>query len=705
MTTSNHPHHPTSLRLPRLPALRPLLARPLAWATGRLWPFAALLLTLALLPRLFRLGAQSLWLDEGSTWQMTRAGWSTLLLDLFNPVSGYPLYHLLLKGWLALAGSSEWALRFPSALAGAAAVVALYLAGRELRRYAGDPPGSKLFPLAAALLLAGSPFAIWYAQEAKVYSLLLLVAVLLLWSLLRALRQPTRSAWLLVGGLALLSIFVHRLAALLLVAAWVAWLLTTRGKRHVRAAHWLGVALASGVLVAGMAAVLTSDLSETGAAIPADPATALWLALLRFSLDRGPGEFTGWWLLPWAALLAWGGALLLRDALGGPRAAAARVLLCWLLVPLVLFLVQLAFTHLYESRYLMLVYPAWLLTLAYPLAVPPRRLWRDVAAGVLLVGALLSGTAALLQPPQGLFSGYPVKEQYRAAVGVLARQVHPDDAVIVHPSYIQPLYDYYMARMSADPPPEPITFPAFKHFQTVFNQRDWDEARRHELAGYVRSFLLIAPHHARTVDRPRDDMGDEYGLVGLYFQHTSRLEKWPCGIWRFQGVHVLCQDSPEAYETGAQPQPATPMSAHFGEVLRFEGYTLKATTPAGPGTYRAGGTLPVTLFWDVTQPPTRNYRFFLHLCQQCEQPPAAATDGEPLGGYLPTSVWLPGNLVHDERALPLPPDLPPGRYRLLLGAYPVGSPTEAARLPVQGAPALPGARLPLGSVEIIAPEQ
>jgi hypothetical protein len=700
MTTRNHQQH----HLPLLPALRPLLARPLEWARGRLWPFAALLLALALLPRLFRLGAQSLWLDEGSTWQMTRSDWGALFLDMLNPSSGYPLYHLLLKGWLALAGSSEWALRFPSALAGAAAVVALYLTAREFQRFAGDLPGSGLFPLAGALLLAGAPFALWYAQEAKVYSLLLLVSVLLLWSLLRALRQPTRRAWLLFGALALLSIFVHRLAALLLVAAWVAWLLTTRGEPRKRAAHWLGVALTSAALVAGMTAMLTGDLSETGAAIPADPATALWLALLRFSLDRGPDEFVGWWLLPWAALLAWGGVLLLRDALGGPRAAAARVLLCWMLVPLALFLAQLAFTHLYESRYLMLIYPAWLLTLAYPLTTPPRRTWHTIAMSMLLGGALLSGTAALLQPPQGLFSGYPVKEQYRAAVGVLARQVHPDDAVIVHPSYIQPLYDYYMPRLSADPPPQPITFPAFKHFQTVFNQRDWDEARRRELAGYVRSFLLIAPHHARTVDRPREDIGDEYGLVGLYFQHTSRLEKWPCGIWRFQGVHVLCQDSPEAYETGTQPQPAMPLPARFGSSLLFEGYTLKATTPAGPGTYRAGGTLPITLFWDVTQQPAQNYRVFLHLCQQCAQPPAAATDGEPLNGYLPTSVWLPGNLVHDERVIPLPPDLAPGRYRLLLGVYPVGHPAAEARLTIQGVPALPGARLPLGSVEIIVPE-
>jgi hypothetical protein len=295
-----------------------------------------------------------------------------------------------------------------------------------------------------------------------------------------------------------------------------------------------------------------------------------------------------------------------------------------------------------------------------------------------------------------------VKEQYREALEVIAERVHPDDAVILHPPYLRPLYDYYMGRLTADPPPEPITFEAFKHRQMLFNQRDWDEARRQKLAGYVRSFLLIAPNHARTVDRPAQ-ADDEYGLVGLYFRYSHEQNKWACGIWRFNGAHVFCQDSPEAYETGEMPQPRTPMQVRFGENIELYGYTLKATTPQGPGVYRAGGTLPITLFWDVQRQPTADYNIFLHLCRDCDQPPAASVDGPPLEGYLPTSVWLPANPVHDERAIPLPRDVPPGRYTLLLGVYHPADPSESSRLPIEGGRTLPANRLVLGSVEIIAP--
>src|SRR3954471_17834477 len=99
-----------------------------------------LLFVLALLPRLYRLGAQSLWLDEGGTWSevtgRTGKGWLALLGELWSKDAAYPLYHILVKAWVTLVGDSEWALRFPSALAGAATVAVLYFAAYELGRWA-----------------------------------------------------------------------------------------------------------------------------------------------------------------------------------------------------------------------------------------------------------------------------------------------------------------------------------------------------------------------------------------------------------------------------------------------------------------------------------------------------------------------------------------------------------------------------------------
>ncbi|NJN67508.1 MAG: DUF2723 domain-containing protein, partial [Chloroflexaceae bacterium] len=515
----------------------------------------------ALLLGCYRLEAQSLWLDEGTTWQTIQQGWGVLLADLFSPASAYPLYHVLLKGWVVLVGDSEWALRFPSAVAGAGAVVLLFLTGREIEQQEQEASGGQirsLFPLAAALLLLVSPFALWYAQEAKAYSLLLLVSTALLWSLLRALRGDTPRAWAVYGAIALTSLLVHRLAVLLLVAS-CAVLLVRRPSlgpwRWPAKGALVGRLLVLAALSVGVVWTMTQGLggerAATGAHSQAQGGLALWLTLVRFSVNRGPGEVPWWWLLPWGILAAWGMGSLLARAVHCSR--SAFVILCFLLIPTGLFLIQLEYTRLYEPRYLMLVYPAWVLLLAFPLTRPHPPLEQLVAASV--GAAVVINGAVLLQPGLGLFSGAAVKEPYREAIRVLARRVHPDDVVVLHPSYLKPLYDYYMPRWTSDPPPPPALFADFKQGQTEFTQREWDTARREYFAGHLRSFLLIAPEHARTVDVPDSAAGDSYGLLGLYYQYSREQKKWPCGIMKLNGVHLLCQESPEAYETGEVPGP------------------------------------------------------------------------------------------------------------------------------------------------------
>ena len=113
--------------------------------------------------RFFRLGEQSLWIDEVFTWYGADIGRPMPLSTLLENVHG-PLYSLLLHAWGGVAGDSEWALRLPSALLGVATVPAFaWLAARWLGRETAVP---------AAWLTAGSPFLVWYSQEARNYALL-----------------------------------------------------------------------------------------------------------------------------------------------------------------------------------------------------------------------------------------------------------------------------------------------------------------------------------------------------------------------------------------------------------------------------------------------------------------------------------------------------------------------------------------------------
>ncbi len=80
-----------------------------------------------------------------------------------------PGYYLLLHGAVALFRHSEFALRFPSVLAGTLTVPLVYQLGCIL--------GTQRWWLTAGLLLALNPFTVWHAREARMYCLLLCLSV------------------------------------------------------------------------------------------------------------------------------------------------------------------------------------------------------------------------------------------------------------------------------------------------------------------------------------------------------------------------------------------------------------------------------------------------------------------------------------------------------------------------------------------------
>jgi len=121
----------------------------------------------AALLRLFRLGHQSLWIDEQFTLRSAGLPGGFAWRDLLDNVHG-PLHSLAVAAAAAVFGTSEWALRLPSALAGIAFVpVMAWLATRFAGRDTAVP---------AVWLAAASPFAVWYSQECRNYAFVMLAA-------------------------------------------------------------------------------------------------------------------------------------------------------------------------------------------------------------------------------------------------------------------------------------------------------------------------------------------------------------------------------------------------------------------------------------------------------------------------------------------------------------------------------------------------
>lgn len=79
-----------------------------------------------------------------------------------------------------------------------------------------------------------------------------------------------------------------------------------------------------------------------------------------------------------------------------------------------------------------------------------------------------------------------------------------------------------------------------------------------------------------------------------------------------------------------------------------------------------GAVLPLLLRWSAAAPLDRSLWLDIALADASGRI-VAADSRPPQGGFYPTWRWRPGEPVDDHRGLPLPPDLPPGRYRLLAG--------------------------------------
>jgi hypothetical protein len=106
---------------------------------------------------------------------------------------------------------------------------------------------------------------------------------------------------------------------------------------------------------------------------------------------------------------------------------------------------------------------------------------------------------------------------------------------------------------------------------------------------------------------------------------------------------------------------------------------------------RPGGRVAVTLYWQAQVPIPQDYHVFVHL----EGDTATGStpgiwgqaDGRPVCWTFPTFDWRPGQIIADQHALYVKPDIPRGDYALLIGMYRPDTGTRLDVLDKAGNPA------------------
>ena len=465
----------------------------------RIWLLATVV-GLAFALRVAGLDFQSLWRDEVDAIRFATGSWDGLLDMFVAPGQNGPLYFLVLRPWLHLAGLSGFALRFFSVFFGTLAVPLSYRLCRRLF------PVHRSLPVLAAILAATSPYLIWYSQEGKMYSLVVVLVLISMDRYVAALYRGGWQRWLLYIAFTGAAVYVHFLAALLIPAQMLAFLFVEPDTRRVRWKAWLA---SLGLLTLPYLPLLRWQLplalspAETGYDFV--PLHEMLLSLIaNYSLGVGSGRWV------WAASVS---VIMLPVAAWQWRRqrahlASAGILLSWLWVPVLGLFVLTLVRPMYTARYLIFVLPAYLVLVAAGIYTVAER--SRVLAGLFLGSILLLNSFGLFRQSQTL-----LKADFRSAAEYVASARSPQDLLIFQIPYGRHSFDYYLAR-----------------YQERHQQDKQQDAVPHSWHGEYRLFMPLVTRNTATSYRWADGLYTNHGMdEGTAFSAMERLTAGSEIVW------------------------------------------------------------------------------------------------------------------------------------------------------------------------------
>ncbi len=462
----------------------------------------------------YRLDGQSLWEDEYLSIARVMSP-----MPIWKDGHGF-LYFALLRGWMWL-GDSTVMLRAMSGLLGALAICLFYQLSLSMcgRRTA----------MIGAILLATSPFFIWYSQEIRYMTLTITTALLAMLTLQQALAKNHFIRWL-VYGIALLASLLTFIGNLFLICTQALYLITQPERYHmlrqwavcqlivlgcfgwwiVNGTHYMQavtVGQENGLIQLDAESMPTGAFNRVNAAVI--PYTLFALST-GFSLGPSPAELQTRGALTSlgseAPLL--GGLALLFGSLASLGMLAVwrlpgrgELLTLWIGIPIAgAFAVSALFDWYYNVRYVCMVLPAYTLVLAAGIT----RFRRVQVQMILLVMVLGIHTVAL--------ANYYVNPRYaredaRSAARYLEAEVHANDAIL-SVGTLSALPFYYQHTIPVTPLREILpsrrvaTAQAVKVFSRLYERvwlveiRSWqDDPAGEAKAALDRLYPVIAERH------------------------------------------------------------------------------------------------------------------------------------------------------------------------------------------------------------------
>jgi mannosyltransferase len=416
----------------------------------------AIVTGIALAASCLSLDAKSVWLDEATSIQYAVLGMRDLVWNVVYSDPNMSFYYALLNVWASVAGTSETAMRLPSAISAAlTAPLVCFLGAKLAGRWTG---------IVAGVLFALNPFVLEYAQQVRGYTLVTLLVTASTVLFVAELERPswmTRIAYVITG---VLAFYAHFFGALVLVAHFAALVLIRGRSAFSRDSAFV------------MAGLVLLCLPIVFFAIRVGGAGVTWISRPTLAtIGHAFFEFSGSsivFVVLLGSAAVFGAIARFHD---GERAPIV-IFLSWLVVPHAIAFAVSQFKPLYQPHYLLVTLPALVLLAASGLT---RIRYPVVMATATVATFFVTAKLAVDWHRRGS------QEDWRAAAAWIATQVKPGDGILFMPVYVTRAYQYYGTRQTTSAP-EILKPPSYAQ-----RERIW---------------LVSSPAHMKVWQKDMDDV-------------------------------------------------------------------------------------------------------------------------------------------------------------------------------------------------------
>lgn len=464
------------------------------------------ILVVAATLRLLHLGTESLWLDEIISVAIARLDWGIFWKLVSRFEANMALYYGLLHFWIKL-GESEAIVRGLSALTGFLTVPLLYALGGRLF--------STRVGLIGALLLATNAFHIRFSQEARAYTLVVLLTTLSSLFFVKAIERDSRTDWAGYVLAATLAVYSH-FFGVLIVGAQLGSLVLLPAKDVPWRRLLVSISVMGLLLLPAAAFVFARDEGQLGSVPKLRPSDIYSL----FESFAGGGKllvlvyFVLCLISSLHAARAWSSSRISRETWN------YGFLLSWLLLPVLVGLAVSIFKPLLVARY-------------FIICLPPLVMLAAVGVSSINVGWIRAGSVVVLLALAGhavlFYYSHPEKEDWRDATAYVLSHPAQKDAILFYIDTGRLGFDYYARLHGTAGQTWDIVFPSSFDWEGDTAEDGPDGSMLATLPErHGRVWLFLS--HDNTPTREQKALLLETSLAGKYPDVKER---------KFRGVRVL----------------------------------------------------------------------------------------------------------------------------------------------------------------------